>query len=218
MVLYIVLGGQVLTAQGNTEIYDYEPVLSIMIKPSKTFRYVQDYKNFSYSLYIGAAGGFASSLLSLYSTKYPFPYSLGEIVYSSFIMGVLYFIIANLAIALLLAKIGTIFGGKATFKKMFQTMCLTTVPYIWLMPVILFWMSYSPHTFFNIYFMDMTLGEAMWSYLGGFLIAGASIWSFVLSVVGVSEAHHFSKWKAFFTLLISSVSAAICFVLFIVLI
>ena len=207
-----------MTAQLNTQMDDREPVLSIMVKPRETFRYTLDHKTFSYSLYVGAVGGFASALLSLYSTKYPFPYSLGEVVYSSFITGILYFMIANLVIAFMLAHIGAAFGGKASFKAMFQTMCLTVIPYIWLMPVLLFWMQYSRHTFFNIPHDGLTIGEAIWSYTGSFIILVASIWTLVLSIIGISEIHGFSKWKAFFTLLIASIGAAMIVGLLVVLI
>ena len=203
------LGGLALTVQQKIHIDDREPVLSIMVKPRETIRYTLNHKNFSYSLYVGAIGGFASALLALYRTPYQYKYSLGEMVYSSFITGVLYYLMTNLILAALLSTIGSVFKGKGNVKTLFQTLCLTSIPYIWITPILLFWMQLAPQTFFEVKNIAWEMTDYLIVYVGSFFILVASIWVFVLTIIGVSEVHKISKWKSFFILLIASVIASI---------
>ena len=197
-----------MTAQQKTHIDDREPILSMMVKPRETIRYTLNHKNFSYSLYVGAIGGFASALIALYGTPYQYKYSLGEMVYSSFITGVLYYLIINLILAALLSVMGSVFKGKGNVKTLFQTLCLTSIPYIWLMPIILFWMQLAPQTFFKVNNIAWEMTDYLILYIGSFCILAASIWVFVLNIIGVSEVHQISKWKSFFiSLLVSFVLA-----------
>lgn len=198
-----------MTAQQQPSIDDRQPILSIVTEPRSTIRYALDHKDFSYSLYVGAVGGFASGLALLVGTPYQAKYSLGEMVYSSFITGILYFMISNLIVAFLLAAIGSTLKGKGTFKSLFQAMCLTVIPYIWILPILLFWMQLSPSTFFYIEGTNWTMGEAILFYIGLFILLMASVWDLVLKIIAISEVHGFSKWKAFFTLLLASLIVGI---------
>ena len=75
------------------------------------------------------------------------------------------------------------------------------------MPILLFWLQSASHTFFKFDFaVESTLKDMVWAYVGLFSVAVAAIWSFVLSLVGVSEVHQISKWKAFIVLLLGSVA------------
>ena len=205
-----------MTAQQKMHIDDREPVLSIMVKPRETIRYTLNHKNFSYSLYVGAIGGFASALITLYGTPYQYKYSLGEMVYSSFITGVLYYLMINLILAALLSAIGSVFKGKGNVKTLFQTLCLTSIPYIWLTPIILFWMQLAPQTFFEVKNIAWEMTDYLIVYVGSFFILAASIWVFVLNIIGVSEAHQISKWKSFFILLLASVISSIVLGIFMI--
>ncbi len=209
IVLYIVLGGQVLTAQQPLSIDDRQPILSIVTKPRETIRYTLEQKDFSYALYVGAIGGFAGGAVSLAGTPYQPEFSLGEIVFSTFITGIMYFMISNLIVAFLLSMIGSAMKGKGNFKSLFQALCLTMIPYIWILPIILFWMQLSPASFFYMEGMTGTLGEVVLSYIGLFIIVLATIWTFVLTIIAISETHRFSKWKAFFTFLLASLVSGV---------
>ena len=187
-----------MTAQQKMHMDDREPVLSMMVKPRETIRYTLNYKKFSYSLYVGAISGFASALIALYGTPYQYEYSLGEMVYSSFITGVLYYLLLNLILAALLSVLGSVFKGKGNVKTLFQTLCLTSIPYIWLMPIVLFWMQLAPQTYFKVKNITWEMTDYLVLYVGSFCILAASIWVFILTIIGVSEAHQIPKWKSFF--------------------
>lgn len=208
IVSYIALGGQNLTTQQQLS-GDFQPILSIVTKPREAIRYTLDHKDFSYALYVGAIGGFASGLISLAGTPYQPKFSLGEMVYSSFVTGVLYFMISNLIAAFLLSAIGSVLKGKGTFKSLFQAICLTAIPYIWILPFILFWMQLSPASFFVMEGRTGTLGEAVLSYIGLFIILLVTIWTFALTIIAVSETHGFSKWRAFLAFLLTSLIAGV---------
>ena len=195
---------------------DREPILSIMVKPRETIRYTLNHKKFSYSLYVGAICGFASALTALYGTPYQYDYSLGEMVYSSFITGVLYYLLLNLILAALSSAIGAVFKGKGNVKTLFQTLCLTSIPYIWLMPIILFWMQLAPQTFFKVNNIAWEMTDYLMLYVGSFCILAASIWTFILTIIGVSEAHQISKWKSFFILLLASIMSSIVLGMFLI--
>lgn len=183
---------------------DYMPILSIMARPRDAINYTLVHKNFAYALYAGAVGGFASSLATMYGSAYPVGFTVGQVVYAAFITGIFVVMLTNLAMAFMLNVIGSVFKGNGSFKTLFQVMCMSLVPYIWLLPILLFWLQLAPDTFFKLT-GEITLGQVIVSYVGAFLILAAAVWAFVLSLVGISEAHGFSKWKAFFTLLIASV-------------
>jgi len=185
---------------------EMEPLLSVMVKPRITFRFMIENKKFTYALYTGAVAGIASMLITMYGSSIPAGYGLGDVVYSSIVSGVLFFMLSNLAMSFLFAKLGEILKGKkGSFREMFQTICMASAPYFWIMPVILFWLQFSSHTFFMYNFkIDLTLKDVIWSYVGLFSVAVAGIWSVVLMVIGISEVHQFSKWKAFFTFIIAS--------------
>ena len=190
-------------------IDDRQPVLSMMAKPRETFHYAIHEKTFSHSLYIGAIGGFSNALLGLFQTKYPFGYQLFDVVYSSFITGVIFYLLTCFVTGYLLKVIGGKFGSKATFKELFQTLCLITIPYIWLLPILLFWMQLSPDTFFKVNVMNLNLEQGIIVAFGVLAISVTSIWTFVLTLVGLSEVMKVSKWKAFGIMFLASFIAAI---------
>ena len=54
----------------------------------------------------------------------------------------------------------------------------------------------------------------IWVYVGLFSVAVATIWSAVLSIIGISETHQISKWKAFGLFLLGSVAILVVNMLF----
>lgn len=188
---------------------DREPIFSIAVKPRETIRYVLQHKGLRYFLFIGALGAFSSNLASFISTKYDPRYSLGEIVYASFVSGLLLFVITTVLISLLLQTIGKAFGGESKFKELFGAMCMTTVPYIWILPGLLFWMQLSPQSYFKMPKVELTMGDTLLLFVGIVFVAIMAMWTFIITLVGISEVHKFSKWKAFLVFLIAVFALAI---------
>ena len=193
---------------------DQLTLLSMMTKPRKTLRFALEHKNFSHSLYIGAVGGFSNALLGQFQTKYPKGYFLGDLVYSSFISGIIVYLISCFVTGFILKHVGRWFGSQATFKQLFQTLCLVAIPYIWLLPILLFWMQLSPETFFKVDLLNLEMKQLFVMAFGALAIIIASIWAFILTLVGLSEAMRISKWKAFGAMIIATFIVGVVMLLF----
>ncbi|MEK4230344.1 Yip1 family protein [Solibacillus sp. FSL H8-0538] len=188
---------------------DRQPILSIALKPRETIRYVLQHKGLRYFVFVGIIGAFSSNLASFIGTKYNAAITLGDIVYSSFISGVLLFILTTVIISALLHTLGKTLGGRGKFKEMFRAMCVTVIPYIWILPVLLFWMQLSPQSYFSMASADQILGDVLMKFVGSGLVMIMGIWTFVITLIGISEVHKFSKWKAFFAFIIAVIILAI---------
>ncbi|MER1986982.1 MAG: Yip1 family protein [Solibacillus sp.] len=183
---------------------DRQPILSIATKPRETIQLLLQYKSFRYFIIVGLIGTFASQLGGFIGTKYPRPLTLGDIVLSSMANSVLFFFLATAFSAGMYKFFGLIFKGKGSFKDLFKVVSLATIPYIWILPLLLFWMQLSPETYF-VFSQEMTMEEMIIRFTGGGVFLIFTIWSAVITIVGVSEVHKISKWKAFFVSIIGFV-------------
>ena len=189
-------------------LQDRQPILSIATKPRETIQLLLQYKGFRYFIIVGLIGTFASQLGSFIGMEYPRPMTLGDIVLSSMANSVLFFFLATALSALFYKVFGTVFKGKGSFKELFKVVSLSTVPYIWVLPALLFWMQLSPETYF-ILSQEATMEEMIVRFTGGGIFLIFTIWSAIITIVGVSEVHKISKWKAFFVSVIGFVSIAV---------
>ena len=188
--------------QQNTLVDDRQAILSIAIKPRETIRYVLTTKNLAYFIFVGIVGMFASNLISFVGTKFTGKYTLGDIVYSTFLSSFIMYFLSTLLSAGVLTLSAKAFGGVGKFKQMFRMISMTMVPYIWILPIILFWMQFAPQSFFDIAYMPLGMGDYILQFICGTFIIIASVWTYAITVVGISEVHKISKWKAFFASLI----------------
>lgn len=191
---------------------DRQPILSIAVKPRETIQQLLQHKSFRYFVIVGLIGTFASQLGGFIGAKYPKQLSLGDIVLSSMANSLLFFFLATAFSAGLYKIFGAVFKGKGTFKDLFKVVSLSTIPYIWILPVLLFWMQLSPESYFVIYGKP-TLNETLIRFIGSAVFLIFTIWSAVITIIGVSEVHKITKWKAFFVSLIGFI--VIAFILFV---
>lgn len=198
-----------MTIKQNTIVDDRHAILSIAVKPRETIRYVLTTKNLAYFIFIGIVGMFASNLISFVGTKYTGKYTLGDIVYSTFMSSFFMYFLSTLLSAGILTLSAKAFGGVGKFKEMFRMISMTMVPYIWILPMMLFWMQFAPQSFFKIAFMPPAMGDYILQFICMTFIIIASIWTYVITIVGISEVHKISKWKAFFASLIVLIILAV---------
>ena len=177
---------------------DRHATLSIAVKPRDTIRYVLNTKKLPYFIFVGIIGMFASNLISLMGQKFKGAYTLGEYVYSTFLSSFLLYFLSTILSAGVLTLSAKAFGGKGKFKEMFRMISMTMIPYIWILPMMLFWMQFAPQSFFEIAYIETSLGDLILQFVCGTFIIIASVWTYVLTIVGISEVHQISKWKAFF--------------------
>ena len=177
---------------------DRHAILSIAVKPRDTIRYVLTTKKLSYFIFVGIIGVFASNLVSFIGSEFTGQYTLGDIVYSTFLFSLILYFLSTVLSAGILTLSAKAFGGIGKFKEMFRMISVTMIPYIWILPVLLFWMQFAPQSFFTISYMETSLGDLILQFVCGTLIIISSIWTYVITVIGISEVHRISKWKAFF--------------------
>lgn len=183
---------------------DRQPILSIAVKPRETIQLLLQHKGFRYFILVGLIGTFANQLGGLIGVEYPKPLTLGGIVLSSMANSVIFFFLATAFSAGLYKIFGLLVKGKGSFKDLFKVVSLSTIPYIWILPILLFWMQLSPESYFQLSSVQ-TLNDTLIRFIGTGIFLIFSIWSMVITIVGVSEVHKISKWKAFFVSIIGFV-------------
>lgn len=188
---------------------DRHVVLSIAVKPRDTIRYVLTTKKLSYFIIVGIIGMFASNLISFIGEDFTGQYTLGDIVYSTFLSSLVLYFLSTALSAGVLTLSAKVFGGTGNFKEMFRMISITMIPYIWVLPILLFWMQFAPQSFFNIAYMETSLSDLILKFVCGTFIIIASLWTYALTVVGISEVHRISIWKSFFASLLVLVGLVI---------
>ena len=177
--------------------------------PRATIRFCIMFKPLIYFFFIGIVGAFSLALMNFVNTQYQFQFTLGDIVVTSMIYSVEIFVISTLISAGLIHLIGKIFGGKGKFKQMFSALCLTYIPFIWILPILLFWMQLSPESYFIIPGKVLTVGDQIMTFIGPILIFLASVWSLFLIVKAIQEVQRLSMLRSVISLLLLVVVIAI---------
>ena len=179
-----------------------QPVLMIAKYPQATIRFCIMFRPLIYFFFIGIVGSFSVELSKFVNTKYLFQYTLGDIVASTMIFSVITFVISTSISAALIQFLGKMLGGKGNFKQMFRAISLTYIPYIWILPVLLFWMQLSPESYFVIPGKELTIGDQLMTYVGPIIILIASIWSLFLIVKAIQEVQRLSLLRSIVSLLL----------------
>jgi hypothetical protein len=192
-----------------------QPVLMIAKFPRATIRFCIMFKPLIYFFFVGIVGAFSSELSKLVNMKYPFQFTLGDIVSSSMVFSVIVFVFSTLISGALIQFFGRMLGGKGNFKQMFRSLCLTYIPFIWILPALLFWMQLSPESYFVIPGKELTIGDQIMIYVGPILIFIASCWSLFLVVKAIQEVQRLSMLRSIVSfLLLVVVIASFSIILF----
>lgn len=177
------------------------PFLSIWLHPKKTARYVLNNKGIGYAIFIiclGYIGSMCSGLID--SQLYPMIPMWG-IILLLLILSPILGIISNAFNALLIWLFGKIFKGTGTYKEIFQSTALVSIPFVVLIPFYFIWLFINPN---SLFYADFE-GNIIFPIFVIILTIAVVIWCFVITVATIAEAHQFSNWKAFFTILIPSI-------------
>lgn len=187
------------------------PFLSAWLHPKQTTRYMINEKSIGFAiliLSIGYIGSLMSGLIDseLFPDLSPWILALLCIIFAP-IVGII-----GTAISALVAWLfGKLFKGTGTYSDLFKGLSLTAVPFIVLIPLYIIWLITSPDSLLDPNFSG-SLPWIFWPTVLATIVV--SIWSFVISVGAVAEAHQISNWMAFFTIFIPAV---ILFIVFFVL-
>jgi len=187
------------------------PFLAVWMHPKQAARYMINEKSIGFAilvLSIGYIGSLMSGLIDseLFPNLSPWILALLCVIFAP-IAG----IIGTAFSALISWLFGKLFKGTGTYSDLFKGLSLTAIPFIVLIPLYLIWLITSPDSLLDPNF----IGSLPWIFWPTILVTiVVSIWSFVISVGVVAEAHQISNWMAFFTIFIPGI---ILFVLLFVL-
>ncbi len=191
------------------------PFLSVWLHPKQTARYMINDKSIGFVIFILSIGYLGSIMSGLRDSEFLPDFSPWILLLLCVIIAPVVGIIGTAVSALISWLFGKLFKGTGTFSDLFKGLSLTTIPYIVLIPVYVIWLFASPETLLDQSYMDGTY-LVFWIILV-LATAVVSIWSFVITVGVVAEAHQISNWMAFFTIFIPTVVLIILlFVLFFV--
>ncbi|MET4562326.1 Yip1 family protein [Lysinibacillus parviboronicapiens] len=187
------------------------PFVSVWLHPKQTAAFMMEYKSLGFAFLLvslGYIGAMFSGLID--SDIYP-GMAIWLIALLGIVVSPLLGIIITAIYAGVLLLFGKLFQGTATYQGMFKSLSLTLIPSIALLPFYLIWLFTSPESLLISEFTG-TMPIIFWVTILITIVTG--IWSFVITIAVVAEAHQISNWKAFFTVFIPSV---IMFILFLVL-
>lgn len=185
------------------------PLLSVWLHPKQTARYVIEHKSIAYSLFlisIGFIGSVASSLTD--SNLYPY-LSVGTIVTGTIILSPIIGIISAFIFSGITYLMGRVLKGTGSYWDVFKALSLGYIPYILIIPLYLGWLITAPDSFFYLY-SDFKVGLII---LSAFVSLIAAVFTIIINIAGVAEAHRFSNWRAFFSILLPALLLIIAIIL-----
>ena len=175
------------------------PFLSIWLHPKQTARYVIEHKTMVYVLVILVLGYIGSGFSAFMDTKlYPelsYIWILLIVIIFAPIFGTIIMFIMSGIVFL----VGKLLKGTGSFWDVFKAASLSCIPTIFLGPLYLLWMFASPESFF---YPDESSTVAL--ILSIFIVI-IGIWSSVILIAAVAEAHQFSIIRSITTLIIPAI-------------
>lgn len=174
------------------------PFLSVWLHPKQTARFLIEQKTILYAMILVVTGFMASSLLGFQNSElYPdVPYMW---LFLSMLVGPVAGIVVYLISTAITFFVGKLLGGTGEFWEVGKALSLSYIPMIVTWPIFLLWLFISPASFF---LQDVT--DAM-AVVGSVVMLVSSVWGVVITISALAEAHRYSNWRAFFTLMIPGV-------------
>ncbi|MER1999686.1 MAG: YIP1 family protein [Lysinibacillus sp.] len=192
-----------------------EALLTVWTKIRQTSRQMIDSKTIAIALFFYALGGVGSILTGLLDSDLYEIFSVQVILLFSFIVGPIIVIFLQFIVAGVVLLFGKILKGSGTFMGIYKVLSLGYIPYIVLIPFYVVWLLIDPK---GLMMTDVEPNTAI-SIITVILSLIMGIYSIVIFVIGVSEAHRFSIWKSIFTLVIPAlIIVLLLFVIIIVII
>lgn len=180
------------------------PFTAVWLHPKRTARYMIDAKSIGYAIFILSIGYIGSLLSGVMGTGL----SVWGILLLCLVLAPIVGLIGTSISALITLLVGKLFKGAGTFSELFKALSLTAIPFIVLIPFYLIWLFISPETLLVI---DYAGPLPLIFWVANFATIVICIWSFVICIAAVAEAHQISNWKAFFTLFIPGVIIGLVF-------
>ena len=182
------------------------PFLTVWLHPKQTARYVIDNKSLGFVFLLVAVGSFAAFGSGFVGTEFNNTLPVAILVLISLFIGPLFGIILTFIYAGVLYLFGKVFGGTGSYWDVFKAGSLTYIPSIVTGIIYYIWMFVSPDSYFGVY------ETSAFTFIAPIFTFVLGIWGFVINVGALAEAHRFSNWRSFFTLLIPMILVTIALI------
>ena len=175
------------------------PFLSVWLHPRQTARYVIEQKSLFYVIMLIILGLIAGGFSGLVDSQFYPDFSYVWIFLISIILvpivGTIFMFITTAIIFL----VGKLLKGTGSFWDVFKALSLSSIPAIYTGPLYILWMFVSPESFF---FKNEMSAIAV---IDSIIMVVTSIWSVVILVGAITEAHRFSIIRSIITLIIPAI-------------
>lgn len=187
---------------------------TIWKNPRAVMREILDNRSFLIPFVILYFGSVGVGLFSLYDSQgmdlsseiytdmdmamEPFEIPIWFSLIIAIVISPIFYFISNIIYSFFTMLFGKwLFKGTGTFKDLLKVNSAAYLPFTVVIPIVGVWLIISPDSFLDARNMGI-FGLIVFILV----VIFTWIYFFILNLVGVSEAHQFSKWKAFFTMLI----------------
>lgn len=172
------------------------PFLTVWMHPKQTARDMIDNKPLGFIFLLIAIGSFAAFGGGYVNSELDESLSVSILVLLSLFLGPLVGILIMFIYSGILLLFGRMLQGTGSFWDVFKAGSLTYIPSIVTGLLYYIWMIFSPDSYFSVY------ETSAFSVIVPLLSFVFSVWGVVINIAVLAEAHRFSNWRAFFTLLI----------------
>ena len=202
--------------EGN-DVFDKKRELnvwtSIWIKPRETVRYAIDNKTMKFAVILALIAGVFDTLDGAVQNNLGDTMSITMIFVFAILLGPVLGVIGWWIAAVIAKIVGRWFGGTGTFADLKMAFAMSYIPIIlggvlWIPDLLILGKVLFVENF------DISVGPLIWLFISGFISIVLGVWSFIITVKAIAEAHKFSAWRGLWTVLIPSV--LIIFVLLII--
>ncbi len=175
------------------------PFLSVWLHPKQTARYVIEHKTIVYALMLVVIGYIASGFSGFMNSELYPDFSYVWIFLISIILGPILGIIIMFIASGIVFLIGKLLKGTGSFWDVFKASSLSSIPAIFTGPFYILWMFVSPESFF---FED---GVSTVAVIVSIIMIVTAIWSVIILVAAIAEAHQFSIIRSIISLIIPAI-------------
>ncbi|CAM3112732.1 Yip1 family protein [Filibacter tadaridae] len=202
--------------EGNRiEEKQLNPWLTIWVRPRETVRYAINTKPMKFAVILALLAGIPQMLDGATSNNLGDSISLPTIFILALIMGPLLGLLSWWIGSGISYIVGTWIGGSGGFDELKMATAISKIPYllvslIWLVDIAIL----GGGMFTEEY--DFSRTQIIWLFISGFVAIVTGIWTFVITIFAIAEAHRFSAWKSLLTMFIPFVAIVLVLSVFIV--
>ncbi|MDN3451341.1 YIP1 family protein [Planococcus sp. APC 3906] len=194
------------------------PFTAVWLQTRKAARFVIEEKSIGFAIMLIMLSGIGSGLMGMQSSGGGAGMAGWQIFLLTVILGPVVGFASAAFLSALYLLVGKLFKGTATYIEMFKAVAVSMIPYVWIAPVLLAWATLAPGTYFADPLAETSTGEG-W---GTLIVLGTlsfilSIWGIIIQSKAIGEAHRFSSWKGFATVLIPAIVIGVVIVVVIIL-